>query len=144
MMERSLELVHLVLAVAAYATAHPPATPLPTPTLEDRPRIQSSGIAKHYSPGIMDMVAENRGMTIPRGYYGAARVDCSTIGDTFYATVNGVMLHYIQIDCSQYKDAQRHRKEGLILEISWEAAVKVGITGEGRGKAVIWQEGRRR
>lgn len=98
------------------------------------------GIAKHYTPGLMLRVMHNRGMEWPSGVTGlASRVNCSTIGQIFSARINGHYERLLQVDCSQYRDAPRHRKEGLIVEVDYSTAVRDGIARRGMGPAVVWR-----
>jgi len=53
--------------------------------------------------------------------------------------INGHRETGYQVDCSQYRDAPRHRREGLVVELDYETAVRDGIAREGRGPAVVWR-----
>lgn len=98
------------------------------------------GIAKHYSPGLMLRVMHNRGMEWPSGVTAlVSRVDCSTIGQVWKMRINGHYELGLQVDCSQYRDAPRHRREGLIVEVDYSTAKRDGITADGKGPAVVWK-----
>ena len=100
----------------------------------------SYGIAKHYSPGLMNRVRVYRGLPWPAGVSGlASRVSCAGIGQVFSASINGHYERLLQVDCSQYRDAPRHLREGLIVEVDYDTARRDGMLRTGRGSAVVWR-----
>src|SRR4051812_12756144 len=102
----ALTLMLLILSL------HSPQDLLPKAT---RPQYIQVGIAKHYSPGLMERVAKNRGMiSEPRM---AAVPDCWRIGQHVVAEVNGHRATYLIVDCSAPKDRPRHIRTGLIIEV---------------------------
>lgn len=111
-----------------------------------RPYHYEHGIVKHYSPGLMERVAAKRGLTLPRGYAGFVSVpDCSLIGKTVWASVNyGPWERHLVADCSAPQDVARHRREGLVLEVSYREAAMAGFAwdgyrGEGKAPATVWR-----
>jgi hypothetical protein len=101
------------------------------------------GIAKHYSPGIVERVYHTRiaqGLTSP-GWKGAlaSSWNCSEIGSHEWASVNGrPFTEYLVVDCSRPgEDRARHIKEGLVIEVDYSSALKAGIVNDGRGPAIV-------
>jgi hypothetical protein len=98
-----------------------------------------SGIAMYYMPGIMARVASNRHMKMRTDVDGwAAVLNCSDIGKVVVATINGHKAERYQVlDCSQPRDRARHIQLGLIIEVDYASAVRLGFAGVGRAKATI-------
>jgi len=106
------------------------------------------GIAKYYSPGLMQHVYSVRirqGLVRP-GWTGgfAATPYCRSIGRIIHARLrdprSGLynQAHtLLVVDCSQYRDLQRHLDEGLILETDYRTARDDGWTGDGKTGAVV-------
>lgn len=89
------------------------------------------GVAPHYAPGVMERVADHRGM---------ARAGCMVaspiyaIGEWVY--VYGVQtgaLRYCQVtDTSQARDRERHLRTGRIVEIDFQNTAAMCGSTEGR------------
>lgn len=99
------------------------------------------GIAKHYRPGLMEAVAQKRGVYGPRY---TSSVNCSDIGRTIYATLYDPVLHrwtpylpFVVADCSAPKDRARHIREGLVMEVDYQTAWANHFTSDGRTRAVV-------
>jgi hypothetical protein len=71
----------------------------------------------------------------------ASRPSCSTIGEVFWASINGSRPMLLQqTDCSAPRDRARHVRQGLVVEVSFEVARKYGFVKQGRAKAVVWND----
>jgi hypothetical protein len=97
------------------------------------------GIAKYYSPGMMERVARNRGMKMRRDVAGYAAVtDCRRIGQIVYASINnGPFERYQILDCSHPRDVQRHLRECLVIEVDYRSAVRNRFVRQGRAPAIV-------
>jgi hypothetical protein len=81
-----------------------------------------SGVAPHYAPGVMERVADIRGMP---------RVDCMVsspiypIGDWVYVYgVSTQALRYCQVtDTSQTRDRARHIRTHRIVELDYKSTI---------------------
>lgn len=98
-------------------------------------KAASNGIAKHYSPGVMERVARLRGLPVlPRM---ASVPDCGRIGQWVTATVNGHLDRYLVVDCSAPKDRLRHIRTGLVIEVNYKSKTAYFPRGEGRTSAAV-------
>lgn len=96
---------------------------------------QTETIAMHYRKGMFERVARNRGMPTARRM--AAVNDCGRIGQWVRARVNGYTDWFYVLDCSAPRDAARHRRMGLVIEIDYRSAVEFGFSTRGRAPAVL-------
>src|SRR4051794_36693780 len=82
--------------------------------------ITQHGIAKYYSRGVFERVAQYR---IRHGIYPSTSIvgyasvpDCGRLGQTIWASVNGHRWEPYQImDCSAPRDRARHIAQGLVI-----------------------------
>jgi hypothetical protein len=99
----------------------------------------TTGIAKHYAPGVFARVAHNREMVMRTDVAGYAAVpNCGYLGTVIQARVNGGKWERYQVlDCSAPKDRARHIKSGLILEVDYASAKRNGFVSRGRAPATV-------
>jgi hypothetical protein len=95
------------------------------------------GIGKYYSPGVMERVARHRGL--PVRAHMASVPDCTRLGESVQAEVNGHLATYEVVDCSAPQDRARHLAEGLVLEVDYNSARAYFPPGEGRADVQILQ-----
>jgi hypothetical protein len=98
------------------------------------------GYAKYYSQGIFNTVAARRNMRMRQDVQGYAAVpDCSRIGQVVRASINGSAVErYHILDCSAPRDLARHRREGLVIEVDYQSAVRHGFVRTGRARATVF------
>jgi len=103
-------------------------------------RTTRAGIAAYYSPGVMARVARNRGMDLRDDVAGWAAVpNCSEVGRIVVASINGSRPERYQVlDCSHPRDKARHLRQGIVIEVDYQSAVRHGFTRRGYTKAVVW------
>jgi len=96
--------------------------------------------AKHYRPGLMEQVARNRGITRLAGdTVLASRPSCTTIGQRFLVRFRiGPWERALQVDCSRPgRDATRHLRARLVVEVDYQTAVRHGFSREGHVPAQV-------
>ena len=116
----------------------------------------AQGIAKHYTPNLMQRVlrVRQRQGLIPYGVTGydglASRPDCGTIGRYFWASLRNPRTgewsrprRMLQVDCSHPRDRQRHIRSGLVVEVDYWTARATGWgwngrRGTGKVQARVW------
>lgn len=99
-----------------------------------------AGIAKFYDRGLVQRVARKRGLALePHMAALSGPGGCGRIGAHVWASVNGhEAARFLVVDCSQARDEQRHKAEGLLLEVSYEDALQWFPAGAGKSPAVLW------
>jgi hypothetical protein len=107
-----------------------------------------SGIAKHYSPQVMERVAAKRGLTLPPGYAGfASSRECdyrgqkdAMMGRTVIASIAGSgPLRFMVADCSHPRDRKRHYAQRLVIEVEYDVAARQGWARHGKARATLWR-----
>ncbi len=110
-------------------------------TLSSTSRVsaQQNGIAKYYSPGVMEGVAVYRGLNKPSGVSGFAAVpNCGNLGKVATASINGRPAEkYLIVDCSAPQDRARHIRQGLVIEVDYKSAVRNRFHQLGVAPAVV-------
>jgi hypothetical protein len=98
------------------------------------------GISAYYSPGTMARVARNRGIALRHDVDGyASLTHCSHIGKIVTATINGSRPERYQVlDCSHPRDRARHLRQGIVIEVDYQSAVRHGFTRRGYAPATVW------
>jgi hypothetical protein len=120
----------LLLAVLFTAVGHAPSSTSFAP---------QRGIAKFYSPDVMEAVARSRGLARPGSVDGLASVpNCSRLGTVVVAAINGrTPERYLVVDCSHPRDRARHIRQGLVIEVDYRSAVRNRFCRQGSAPAVI-------
>lgn len=118
---------HMIRETLADAGATPPEA------------ARKKGIAKYYAPGVFAQVARNRGIKMRGDVDGyCAVIDCSMIEQVIPARINsGNWERYQVLDCSHPKDAPRHRRDGLVIEVDYSSAVRNGFVKQGKAPAEV-------
>jgi hypothetical protein len=105
------------------------------------------GVAKFYRAGLLEHVAQYRGVGLDGASGFATYPDCARIGEVLWVSVkNPVSQRWTAweskrvVDCSEVKDYQRHVREGLV-ELAYDDAVKYGYAGEGKTSVRFYLEG---
>jgi hypothetical protein len=100
----------------------------------------SKGYAYFYSPGMFQTVARNRGIKLRSDVDGYAAVpNCRYIGQVVKARINGHETERYQVlDCSAPSDRARHVREGLVIEIDYQSAVRNEFSRRGRAPANVY------
>jgi hypothetical protein len=100
----------------------------------------SKGYAYFYSPGMFQTVARNRGIKLRLDVDGYAAVpNCRYIGQVVKARINGHYTERYQVlDCSAPSDRARHVREGLVIEIDYQSAVRNEFSRRGRAPADVY------
>jgi hypothetical protein len=100
----------------------------------------SKGYAYFYSPGMFQTVARNRGIKLRSDVDGYAAVpNCSYIGRVLKAGINGHSTERYQIvDCSAPADRARHVRQGLVIEVDYQSAVRNNFSRRGRAPATVY------
>jgi hypothetical protein len=134
-----LGLARAALLLAAVSLACP-ACEAEATTLEATGRVWKAGHAKFYSPGVFRRVAGVRGMKLRTDVNGYAAVtDCRRIGQIVLAAINGRRVERYQVlDCSHPTDRARHIRQGLVIEVDFQSAVRNGFSRRGRAPAVVY------
>jgi hypothetical protein len=98
------------------------------------------GIAAYYSPGTMARVARNRGIELRDDVDGyASLTSCSHIGKVITASISGSRPERYQVlDCSHPRDRARHLRQGIVIEVDYQSAVRHGFTRRGHAPATVW------
>jgi hypothetical protein len=106
-------------------------------SVTDGPR---SGTAYFYSPGMFNVVARNRGIKLRDDVDGYAAVpDCQHIGSVVRARINNrSMERYQVLDCSAPRDRARHLRQGLVIEVDYQSAVRNNFARKGRAPASVF------
>ena len=104
------------------------------------PDSTSKGYAYFYSPGMFQTVARNRGMKLRSDVDGYAAVpNCGYIGRVLKAVINGHSIERYQVvDCSAPSDRARHIRQGLVIEVDYQSAVRNDFTRRGRAPATVY------
>ncbi len=94
----------------------------------------------HYAPGVFAQVAANRGMRLRTDVDGyAAVLSCSHIGEIVKAQINGGPIERYQVlDCSAPQHRAAHIRQGLVIEVDYQSAVRNGFARLGRAPAVVY------
>lgn len=97
------------------------------------------GTAKYYRAGVMENVAVYRGLLRRGNIDGMASTpNCSNLGKVAFAAINGGHTErYLIVDCSGPRDRARHVRQGLIIEVDYQSAVRNHFHREGSAPAVI-------
>jgi hypothetical protein len=100
---------------------------------------RQSGIAKYYSPGVMEAVARKRGLARTGSVQGMAAVpNCGHIGKVAVAAINGRSAErYLIVDCSSPRDRAKHVRQGLVIEVDYSSAVRNGFQRRGSAPATV-------
>ncbi len=91
--------------------------------------------AVRYSPGVMARVARKRGMPVITNM--VAVNDCRRVGQWVLANVNDKVGWFRVTDCSHPRDAARHRRQGLVIELGHNAAEIYFPKGRGNAPAYL-------
>jgi len=85
-------------------------------------------------------VARNRGIKLRSDVDGYAAVpNCRYIGQVLQARINGHgMERYQVVDCSAPWDRARHIREGLVIEVDYQSAVRNDFSRRGRASADVY------
>jgi hypothetical protein len=107
--------------------------------------LYTGGTAKYYSPGMFRTVANNRHMALRTDVDGYASVpNCGLIGHVVQASINhGRWETYQLVDCSAPKDRVRHIRQGLVIEVDYQSAVRNHFAQDGKAPAIVWYGGSR-
>lgn len=106
-----------------------------------------TGTLLHYAPtwgdwrGAVDDVtgiAARWGVLVPLDRTAIAYWDCSRIGDWGYLVVGDVCLPIVVADCSWDADVPRLRARNVVGELSYPAAVALGLVESGRGRGTLY------
>jgi hypothetical protein len=69
----------------------------------------------------------------------AAVPSCTNIGRVLKASINGHSTERYQIvDCSAPSDRARHVRQGLVIEVDYQSAVRNDFTRRGRASATVY------
>jgi hypothetical protein len=87
----------------------------------------------------MERVAAFRGLTRPPVADGFAAVtDCGQIGKMAFASINGGLVErYLIVDCAQDRDRDRQIREGLVIEVDYQSAIRNNFYRDGHAPAVV-------
>jgi len=111
-----------------------------TTSYASEPDSTSKGYAYFYSPGMFQTVARNRGIKLRTDVDGYAAVpNCGYIGQVLKARINGHEVERYQVvDCSAPSDRARHIRQGLVIEIDYQSAVRNDFSRRGRAPAEVY------
>ncbi len=107
--------------------------------------IIASGIATRYDPGVMDEVVENRtrwGHLDPdaqvAGY--VALLDCDRLGELVWLQAPGgrVLGPVMVADCAQDAHRDGLLDRGIVVDLSWELALVLGVVDAPVGGFTVW------
>lgn len=122
-------LIAFVVAVAAI-------TPLPL-----TPMYNTHKVAAYYAPGVMEQVADNRGMSL-EGYLDGVAVisdDVSWLGREVYISFRGGPIEgpYLVVDVAWSHDLPALIENNEGIEVGYVTAERWGIAGQGRVGPVL-------
>ena len=105
-----------------------------------RPATVLRGSSYFYSKGMFQIVARNRGMKLRSDVDGYASVpNCRYIGQVLQARINGHDLERYQVlDCPAPWDRARHIREGLVIEVDYQSAVRNEFSRRGHAPAEVY------
>ena len=97
------------------------------------------GQATYYSPGLMEKVAENRGMDLS-GYMGGVALNRKgDLGRVVWLDWGGVTEGpFLVVDCAQKAHYRVREKQFRVVEVSAEIAQKHGFYGVGPHPVTVW------
>lgn len=99
------------------------------------------GLATYYDPGLMQQVADNRGMSLDGFAGGVALNDCADLGLVVWLEFEGlpVLGQFLVADCAQPQHAIIREERGRVVEVSADLARRVGFYGVGPWPVrVLW------
>lgn len=90
-----------------------------------------AGICMFYSPGVMERVAANRGLSCPECVGMVATLDHQQLGEKIWLQrADGVVEGpFLVVDCPKAQHRDELERRGLVAEVDWATAQRWRMTG---------------
>ena len=97
------------------------------------------GLSTYYAPGLMQEVANNRGVDLA-GYSGVALNDCDLLGEKVWLEWGPGEFTgpHPSVDCAEAGDLALREAQGRVVEVDAETAQAVGFYGVGPRWVAVW------
>lgn len=99
------------------------------------------GLATYYADGLMEQVAQNRGLVVPDGMVPVA---LNAAGDLFREVwllwPDGTVTAGYSVDCAQRVHYETRIEQGRVVEVPYQLAVERGFAGVGPVPVGVWLE----
>jgi hypothetical protein len=99
-----------------------------------------TGKATYYRDGLMDEVAEQRGMKLSGYAGGVALNDCAALGTAVYLEwgPGEVTGPHLSVDCAAAGDLAERERLGRVVEVDADLAREIGFYGVGPRWVGVW------